>query len=365
MASASELQDRMELVRRLLVALVDNPDGYTLASDEQSIALEGNARPIASSLTLEQRTALVQAVTRIPWQSPAHLNRVQNALAAAGPPPHHGVPANLDARGDGVGLGSAEVRDRRSMQNFESLTNYFNEAEWMNLLSDSIVPSQKLQAILQRAHDLGLRCASEQTIKRITTMFLIVAEGAERAQAIPSHQKLATTKLVKRELKALGDNPLATYIRVLPADVSTFRSQYQPLYAHLFGAAPPAPMQLNLHIFAEVLVTVKCRGGREVAAPSGFQDIAAQFAQQMHGMQQMQMATLQALTGGQALRSGSGSGSGNRLPFVLDIFQSALASGSSTSGGVQGALRSGPSASGRVQGALTDGCSANAESARD
>ena len=124
------------------------------------------------------------------------------------------------------------------------------------------MPSQKSRTLLMQAHVLGLRCASELTMKKLTAVYLIAAEGGSKAQSMPNSQKLAASKLVKKELKALGGSAVATFIKTLPTYPAAVRSQSPEVYNAGFHTEPPLPMKLSTQVFAQVLPTLKCRGGK-------------------------------------------------------------------------------------------------------
>ena len=243
----AELRARISLVHRLLVALQLSPGpGFSRASEDQSSVIANEL--VGARLSLEERTSLVEAVAQIPWQSSLHLEKVQMALA--------GAPATGAAGAVGAGC------SRRPMQHFEGIINYFTESQWVVLLSESVMASQKLRTLLEQAHALGLRCASELTVKKLTAMFLI-AEGGPKAQSMPTSQKLATSRLMKKELKALGDSPVKAFIKTMPTDPAFFRTQHPEVYNAVFHAEPPMPMKFSMQVFAQVLSTVKCRGGQD------------------------------------------------------------------------------------------------------
>ena len=170
------------------------------------------------------------------------------------------------------------------------------------MLGDATIPSQKLRVVLEHAHVLGLRCASECTVQRITTLFLSVSEGALAAKGMPTFQKLSMTKHVKHELKKMGDNPPLVYMVQLPPMPSQLAAEHPRVFEAVFKNEPPVPMKLDLASFADVMATVRCRGQRAGSSSSldasSFGQLATGFLQQMQQMQEMQLATYHALTNG-------------------------------------------------------------------
>ncbi len=132
-------------------------------------------------------------------------------------------------------------------------------------------------------------------------------------------QKLAITRHIKKELKSLGDSPPLIFLESLPACPQQLAQQQPSLYNSVFQKHPPVPLKIEMQLFAEVLATVRCRGPKAGASCSAldttnFTQVAGQVMAQMQAMQQMQMATLQAL-----------SGRGGRAPLVMQ--EGALALG--------------------------------------
>ena len=197
---ATALLHRCELVGRLLVALRGQGGiAYASASDTQAAALKGCL--LKASLSLEQTAQVAEELSKIPWQCPSHRDEVLAALTAG--------PADV-----------AETSIRRKLQDYSAVVNYFTDKQWELLLGTS-VPSHKLQMILNHVHCLGLCCASESTIQRLTTLFLCATEGPLAAKAMAHSQKLAMTQHLKREFKRIGDTPALTYqekLHSLPSD---------------------------------------------------------------------------------------------------------------------------------------------------
>ena len=96
------------------------------------------------------------------------------------------------------------------------------------MLGDAALPSQKLRVVLEYAHLSGLRCASELTVQRLTTLFLSVSEGAFAAKGMPASQKLSMTKHVKQEFKKMGDSTPLVYLVQLPSMPSQLAAEHPP-----------------------------------------------------------------------------------------------------------------------------------------
>ena len=293
-----EVKDRISLVARLLTSLQGRNAAYSRASDEQSIVL---AQKLASAkLSLEEVTEAAEAVKGVSWQDASHLERVQASLVSGG------------GGGGGGGGGANGVvgcrNTRRPLQNFEAIPDYYTDQQW-RLFSSDAMPAQKLRVLLEQPHRLGLRCASEPTARKITVLYMCITNAPLEAKAMPVSQKLSLLRFVKAELKSLGDQPVAEWLKKLPDVPEKLRCQSPGLYTAVFSE-PPVPMKIDMQLFAELVSSVRCRGQRSAESLEGtnFSQVASQFMSQMQQMQQMQIATMQALTG----RSST-----SRLPAVM------------------------------------------------
>ena len=287
-----EVKDRISLVARLLTSLQGRNAAYSRASDEQSIVL---AQKLASAkLSLEEVTEAAEAVKGVSWQDASHLERVQASLVS-------------DAA-NGVVASSSDRNTRRPLQNFEAIPDYYTDQQW-RLFSSDAMPAQKLRVLLEQPHRLGLRCASEPTARKITVLYMCITHAPLEAKAMPVSQKLSLLRFVKAELKSLGDQPVAEWLKKLPDVPEKLRCQSPGLYTAVFSE-PPVPMKIDMQLFAELVPSVRCRGQRSAESLEGtnFSQVASQFMSQMQQMQQMQIATMQALTG----RSST-----SRLPAVM------------------------------------------------
>ena len=185
---AEKLADRVVLVSRMLTALKSvGGAAYARTSESQAAAVKGLL--LQTSLSLEHITAMLESIVAVPWQSDQHRDDVLAALAAG--------PAGAIAAKPSATVASC----RRPMQDFGSIVNYYTEGQWDIMLVDATIPSQKLRVVLEHAHVLGLRCASDWIVQRITTLFLSVSEGALAAKGMPTSQNMSMTKHVKHELK--------------------------------------------------------------------------------------------------------------------------------------------------------------------
>ena len=286
---SAEVRNRIALVGRLLTALQGKGDAYRKSSEMQARVVKGLL--MRSSLSLEEQTEVVEALDSVPWQAEQHRDEVFAAFASGPVAAIAGQPS------------AKSTSARRPMQDFGSILQFYTADQWEFLLGEGASPSQKLSVVLEQAHVLGLRCASEPTVQRITTLYLCVTEGFLGAKGMAGSQKLAMVKHIKQQLKRLGDSPPAEFIEKLPVSPSKLQTDHPLVYESAFRAKVAAPMKLDLNSFVDVEATVPCRGKRGDLCNFGgdsFQAVASGFMQQM---QQMQMATFQALTnGGQATR---------------------------------------------------------------
>lgn len=293
---ASELRDRVLLVSRLLTALKGKGAAYAQASGIQSNVLKMHF--MSARLTLEESTEMAEALAGMHWQSEQHRDEVLGALAA-GP--------------SSAPLASSGATSRRQMQDYGAVVNYYTEDQWAMMASAEAAPTQKMRVLLEHPHALGLRCASESTIQRLTTLYLIVSEGEAGAKTTQATQKLAMTRHMKKELKALGNAPPLAYLVSLPHSPQELAQQQPQLYNAVFKS-PPVPMKIDMQTFAEVLPTVRCRGAKPgLSMDTNFPGHQLQqFMSQMQGMMQMQMMAMQ------------GRGAQNRMPWVLQEGQPAM-----------------------------------------
>ena len=317
---AVELRDRIVLVGRLLTSLRGQGDAYGRVSAMQAAVLKGLL--LQTSLSLEQTTDVVDAIGSVPWQCNQHRDEVLGALTA----------------GPAVAIASrctTSTTARRPLQDFGTVVNFYTEAQWGILLDDAAVPSHKLRVVIEHAHFLGLRCASETTIQKLTALFLCVSEGPLVARAMAASQKLSMTRHLKQELKKLGDSPPLVYLLALPLLPSELATQHPQVYEAVFKTTAPVAMKLDLNSFTEVLSTVRCRGQKlgscSVVEGGNFGQVAAGFLQQMQQMQAMQMATYQALTGR--------AGQSPRMPIIMQSLLPGVAGSQSSSPPLQGELR--------------------------
>ena len=305
---ATGLGDRIRLVARLLTSLQrQGGDAYVRASALQAAAVKGQLSQ--ASLSLEQTTEVVEALAEVPWQCKQHADDVLAALASG--------PAVVTS------ANSSPASARRPLQDFTSVVNFFTEEQWEFMFGDAAVPSQKLHMMLEHCHALGLRCASEMTVQRLTTLFVCSSEGVLGAKAMQPSQKLAMTKHIKSELKKLGDGPSAVYLTVLPLMPSELEAGHPDLFRAVFKTKEPVPMKLDLHSFADVLSTVPCRGRKldscSAMGSANFNQVAAGFLQQMQQMQQLQMATYHALTGSGGKASGMPKAMASLMPGLSPL----------------------------------------------
>lgn len=281
---ATELRERTKLVERLLAALQGKP-AHEQASAKQSSVFA--AHLTNTRLGLSDQVELSELLAKIPWFSEKHRDDVL-ALCTGG-------------RVEPVSSVQATSKTRRNLQDYGAIVNFYTEQQWAVMLSDVATPAQKLQTLVEQPHSLGLRCASETTIQKLTTVYLCVSEGAVQAKALPVSTKLAMTRHIKGELKTLGDAPPQVFLQSLPPTPQQLQVEQPTLYASVFSKSGPVPMQISLQLFAELLPSVRCRGCKAGVGPgletTNFSQVAGQFMAQMQSMQNMQMATLQALSG--------------------------------------------------------------------
>ena len=173
-------------MHKLLSTLSVNGAAHAAASERQSQVLAKEL--LGAKLSLQDVSELAQHVVAVPWSSSEHRDVVLKAAsscAAQGP------------------SSVSTSQSRRPMQDFCAIVDYYSEEQWAVLLSQAS-SAQKAGVLLQQAHALGLRCAGEQTMQRLTTLYLLVTEGAEQAKVLPQASKLAVLAHLKNSSKRLG-----------------------------------------------------------------------------------------------------------------------------------------------------------------
>ncbi len=286
---ASAIQSRISAVQRLLSSL-KGTKSFATASKAQSQALQNEL--LKASLTLEETADIADAIRTLPWDE----EDGEAPLAA------------LLSAGSSLGAsGVQKVAQRRALQDYSSLMNYFTEEQWMLLLSNTASSSEKMSLIIQHASVLGLRCPTEGTMQKLTTLYLLCAEGVGPTKAMLASQKLAMLKHMKKEVKALAKSNPLVYLQLLPQSPQLLLEEHCELYQTVFRSQPPVACKFCLQEFVEVSASVAMRSSKLSPSTlnlegSNFSQVAGCVMQQLQAMQQVQLATIAALQGGSSPR---------------------------------------------------------------
>ena len=283
--SAATIIGRITAAEKLLSALKGNRS-FAAASRAQSAALHNVLAQ--AQVPLDDQAEVAIALQAIEWHG-SDMDMPMAAVFSLGPV------EELSTAAVGAKQG------RRTLQDYTAFTDYYTEDQWEVLLGDH-GPSQKLQVILLHLIVLGLRCPSETSVQRITTLYLLSCENPQQVKAMNATQKLAMVRHVKKQIKAMATPDPLAYLSVLPAP-SVMLSQHPVMYAAAFPGPGPCSFKMRHQEFIEVSATVAMRGSKlwtqnPVAESSDFKQAAGCLMQQLQSMQQMQVQQMQLLSGG-------------------------------------------------------------------
>ena len=225
---------------RLLLGSVNGPS-HVVASKTQAMALAANVLQ-QPDISVEERAALMVLAAAVAWAEPdKHV--VMQALAPAEP---------------------TVAASRLPMQNFMPLVEYFTEADWRCLMDPQRGSQVKQDIMFGRALKLGLRNPSEQTVKWLTCVFLLLTEPADVVRNMPSSAKTALMKFTKTAFKSMIRRVAVPdeFLERLPTMPEQLREQRPKLFeaAYECGEAPVA-CKIDLKQVAALDVSFRCRDG--------------------------------------------------------------------------------------------------------
>ena len=240
-----ELRVRLGSAKLLLGSL--QGDAHKNASRAQAAAFLEALN--GASLTVAERADLMVMVGDVAWGGDDK-NTIIGALAVPSP------------------SASKPVRAPRSqMQNFLTISEFFTDAEWSVICSETAGFLQKREVILSRATKLSCRCPCEKSSKRFTSILLICTGKAD----LPSGCKWDTKESLKTELKSMirrMSKPVA-YLEALPSSPEELMLKHPDLYAAAYrGTDVPVPCKMDLQQVVNLDAMYKTRGGGGMASSS-------------------------------------------------------------------------------------------------
>jgi hypothetical protein len=211
---------RLEATANLLRPIEAQPALHLQISKLQSDALLSELRRIPK-LSCEEKASLVNLVLTAGFSHSDTL-RISAALTTA-----------------------AAVSDRREMQDYSTLSEYFTESEWTCLQAEDVSRSSKMWTMFSRAHDLGCRCPSEGT-KKLWSICLISLSG--RSGDDPSAKNAVSGEIAaswKKFARAADKTPHAVHLLTLPKNPGDFQNSYPSEFLAVYGASSPVATKLT------------------------------------------------------------------------------------------------------------------------
>jgi hypothetical protein len=162
---------------------------------------------------------------------------------------------------------------RHCLQDFCFVPHYLTEATW-NLLQDDSEPTHvKLDALLQAAIHLGMKCPSETSMQTICAMHLLL-EGKKKALGLSPAMKLQMARNVKAKFRIMLQRlqiclPL-TYVQALPQSATIYKDSFPEWWQVAFADRAPIPSRIEAHELHEMMACIPMRGSR---GDSGSMDI--------------------------------------------------------------------------------------------
>jgi len=240
-----ELRARLGSAKLLLGSL--QGDAHQVASRAQRAALLEAVRSYGASLTAADRADLMVFASEVAWHCDDKAS-VISALGEAEPSPPSGKKPH-----------------RNDMQEFKSISEFFTEAEWTLLCSESAGVLQKREVILSRAAKLSCRCPSETTSKWFASILLVCTGKTD----LPPTSKWDTKESLKAEMKSMVRRmkPPLIYLKKLEASPQELMSKHPDLYSEAYrGTEMPVPCKIDLQQVFNVDATYRTRGGGGVGS---------------------------------------------------------------------------------------------------
>ena len=233
---------------RILLASC-NGESHVHASRTQAAALVATISQLQPQLSLDEKAALSILVGEVRWAG-TDMDPIMAALS----------PAEV-----------AKSKTRHSMQNYMSVHEYFTADEWRVMQDSKATISHTRDVICSRCAKLGLRTPSEQTVKWLTCLLLVLCETPESLNSMHSSLKHDMMKSFKGHFKSYirrATHP-ADYIAELPAAPVLLKRMHPNLYDSAY-CAPEVPISclVDSKLIASVDVSFRCREGSSVPQQS-------------------------------------------------------------------------------------------------
>ena len=154
---------------------------------------------------------------------------------------------------------------RNALQDYCYLQHYCTEATWAVLQGDEAT-HVKLDALLQAAIMVGMRCPSETSVQLIAAVHLITAEGKAKALQMSPAMKLELARNVKSRFRStlarMQQSLPLTYVARLPLATATFKDEYPEWWEVAFADSPPIPSPIAAEQLHQMMGSIPMQGSR-------------------------------------------------------------------------------------------------------
>eukprot|EP00929_Paragymnodinium_shiwhaense_P076494 TRINITY_DN39342_c0_g1_i1.p1 TRINITY_DN39342_c0_g1~~TRINITY_DN39342_c0_g1_i1.p1 ORF type:complete len:490 (-),score=134.88 TRINITY_DN39342_c0_g1_i1:109-1578(-) len=266
MAALQQLLDRCSAAKAELSRSSMTPEVKAAISKIQCAALLHEIRCVVDALLPAEKVDLVGGITSAAF-APADTNALVSCVAAKS---------------------MAAVQQRRSMQDFSKLRDWFTEQDWMQMKGAPSMDAKR-DIVFRRAMSLGCSCPTENSKMEWAALLAELHSGSDKNQifqAIRAEWKRAVRVTEKPEW----------HLSCLPA---TFEELPQELREKAYGAGVPMDCQVDVQWSLK-----KCRnrskvvptlglGGQDLSLGQGLQMFANCMMETMKSMQQQQVVMAQ------------------------------------------------------------------------
>ena len=228
--------------------LLEEHAGTASHQDVSFIQARALVEVLGEKMKGSESAEILELVTRCRWWG-GHQAEIVSALAAKTSRP---VPVA-----------------RRQLQDYTKIYLYADKVVWEQLNAD-VTSSTKLQAILNFAASLGLRCPSEPTYKVLCSWWMLMTSPDDESLArTQKHGMLAYVKTTWSNVRKCLESPVS-WLQVLPMCPAELLADHELLYKQYFKLDHPAGASREfLDRFSRLESTYGCRNGlRKMADPS-------------------------------------------------------------------------------------------------
>ena len=242
MTGYHEIKARLGAARMVF----ENPDSSAEArksmSNLQANAALDSLAKFGAELSPEESAELANFAAAVNW-APGDIEHILKTLSGATSPP--------------------PSKKRRAQQDFRKMTHYFIAAELVSLTKPTSKDG-RLQMILGRAWQLGLRTPSEFTLKLMNSMWILAVEPSNIIDGMGMSAKLTHLTYVKTEfdkLRKAFPADTAVWFDVLPEPLDML-STFPALFNSVFpDGLPVPPHERFLSDLMKLDLSYTCRGG--------------------------------------------------------------------------------------------------------